>query len=124
MPHLKNKVKTYVLFFKPADQAEDWANEVLLKKAQAIPGIEAVLDIGGFEADQFDARTSGQVTLFNSAGVLMFRGGITPGRGHMGDGEGRAAILAFFETGAIHQEATPIFGCSIKKPERAIAGAQ
>jgi len=122
MPHIKDKVKSYVVFFKPRTQSEAWVKEILWEKARSIPGVQVVLDEDGIEARRFDAQTSGQTLLYDENGTLAFRGGITPGRGHMGDNEGRSAILSFVETGKTGVSTTPVFGCSLRNPERALAG--
>ncbi len=119
MPHIQGKVKSFVVFIKPKSKSLEWAREALWKKAQAIPGVQTLLDENGIEAARFGARTSGQTLLYDLKGNLVFRGGITPERGHMGDSEGRNAILQFIETGAITQSSTPVFGCSLRNPERA-----
>lgn len=121
MPHIRDKVKNLVVFYKPKSRSESWVEEALWKKAQEIPGVQTVLDEGGVEAERFGAQTSGQVFLYDKKGALVFRGGITPARGHMGDSDGRNAILSFVSTGDSKLSSTPVFGCSLKNPERAIA---
>ena len=123
MPHAKGKLKVLVVFFKPRDRSEDWAKESLWKKAKAIPEVQLVLDEGGDEAARFGAVSSGQTFLYNSNGRLVFSGGITPERGHVGDNKGRDSILAFIETGNAPDSTSLVFGCSLRNPERALAGA-
>ena len=122
LPHIDGKTKSIVVFFKPKNKSEKWAKEKLWKKAQAISNVQAILDEDGVEAIRFGARTSGQTFLYDKDGNLIFQGGITPERGHMGDSDGRAAILSFISTGDIKISSTPVFGCSIRGPERAPAG--
>lgn len=122
LPHITGKVKSIVVFFKPKNKPEDWAKEKLWNRVQSIPGVEAILDEDGIEATHFDAKTSGQTFLYSNSGGLVFRGGITPERGHMGDSDGRRAILSFVSTGDTRISGTPVFGCSIRNPERAPAG--
>jgi hypothetical protein len=124
MPHLKGKVRTYVVFVKPKSQTENWAKEDLWKKAQSIPDVRTVLDEGGVEAGRFGAKTSGQTFLYDKIGNLVFRGGITASRGHMGDNLGRDSILAFIETGKTTIATTSVFGCSLVNPERAPAAME
>lgn len=123
LPYIQGKVKSFVIFFKPKSQSENWAKEALWKKALAIPEVQVFLDEDGIVANQFDAKTSGQTFLYDSKGDLVFSGGITPERGHMGDSQGRSAILAFVETEKTPISKTRVFGCSLKNPERAIAGS-
>ncbi|MGE3974103.1 MAG: hypothetical protein AB7F59_06210 [Bdellovibrionales bacterium] len=121
LPHIKNKVRSYVVFVKPKSQSDDWAKEELWQETQKLPEINTILDVGGLEANRFGAKTSGQVFLYDSQGQLAFHGGITPERGHMGDSNGRQAILSFVQTGKTAIASAPVFGCSLNSPERAVA---
>jgi hypothetical protein len=78
-----------------------------------IPGFTVVEDREGRIARSFGVRTSGQVLLYARDGALVFRGGITPGRGHSGDNPGSDALqgLLMGETPAIRS--FPVFGCSL-----------
>lgn len=128
MPKIQDSVQSIVVFFKPKNKSEEWAKERLWKKAEAIPGVQVILDEGGAEAEHFAAETSGQTFLYDKNGNLAFSGGITPERGHMGDSDGRNAILSLVAThfsevgGKMPVTSTPVFGCSIKNPERSLAG--
>lgn len=62
--------------------------------ARAIPGVRVVEDDG--EARAFAAATSGQVMLYDSAGALVFRGGLTASRGHEGESVGGETVRRFF----------------------------
>ncbi|MGE0528432.1 MAG: RedB protein [Bdellovibrionales bacterium] len=119
MPYVGNKAKIFVTFFKPKTRPLGWAQGSLWRDAAAIPGAEVTLDEDGTEAEKFGAKTSGQVFLYGADGKLVFQGGITPERGHMGDSDGRLAIISFLETGHVEKSSTPVFGCSIRNPERA-----
>lgn len=121
MPHIKGKMKVLAVFFKPQTQSKEWAIGRLWQMAQNIPGVEILLDEGGLEAAQFDAKTSGQTFLFDSSGKLVFNGGITSARGHMGDSVGRDTIIAFAETGKILTPKTSVFGCSLKNPAKSLS---
>lgn len=121
MPHIHEKIESFVVFFKPPTKSEAWVKEGLWKKASAIPNVNVSIDDGGLEATLFNAKTSGQVYLYDSNGLLVFSGGITPARGHSGDNLGRDAILAFAESKNTKISKTSVFGCSLKNPERAPA---
>jgi hypothetical protein len=122
MPHIYGKFKTDVVFFQPSGKSDAWVKQDLWKKTQAIPGVDLVLDVGGAEASRFDAKTSGQTFLYDADGNLVFSGGLTPSRGHMGDSLGRDAILSFAERRRVAIQKTSVFGCSLRNPERAPAG--
>lgn len=122
LPSIQQKIKILVVFFKSENKSESWIKENLWQEAQSIPGVEAVLDETAAEAKKFDANTSGQTFLYDSSGELVFNGGLTPARGHMGDSDGRSLILQFLTTGQRPRVTTPVYGCSLRKPERIFAG--
>ncbi len=113
MPHIKDKVKSFVVFYKPKNRSQSWVREALWKSTQTIPGVETSVDEGGVEAVRFGAQTSGQTFLYDAAGALVFRGGITAARGHMGDSLGQLSILTFASTGKATSSHAPVFGCSL-----------
>jgi hypothetical protein len=83
----------------------------LWRSATSIPGVTAILDRDAIEARHFGAYVSGQTFLFDRFGHLIFSGGITAGRGHAGDNDGEAAVLAALATGVAPLATTPVFGC-------------
>ena len=118
MARAEGLVTAHVLFFKPREFADDWEKTDLWYRAAAIPGVRVRRDDDGAEAGIFRAATSGQVVLYDAAGALVFRGGITPSRGHSGDNDGRQAIVALLTaTEAPTRTRTPVFGCSLRDPE-------
>ncbi len=62
------------------------------------------------------AQTSGQVFLYDKSGDLMFQGGMTSSRGHVGDNDGLNALLGII-IGSMPAHArpahAPVFGCAI-----------
>ena len=122
IPHIREKARVMIVFFKPRGRSDEWAKDSLWRKASNIPGVQTLLDEDGIESNRFGAKTSGQVLLFDTQGLLVFRGGITSERGHMGDSPGRNAILAFLQVGKSTVSETPVFGCSLRNPERTVAG--
>lgn len=120
MARCQGKVKAYVLFFRPKGAAAGWENTDLWQSADSIPGVQAVADEGGMEARRFQGQTSGQTLLFNSAGHLLFSGGITGARGHAGDNAGRDAIVSLLNDGKTAQQTAQheafVFGCSLRDP--------
>ncbi len=121
MPNTKEKIDAYVVFFKPNNQTNEWVMGDLWKSSQAIPGVKTLIDSQGTEMIRFGAVTSGQTFLYDENGKMVFQGGITPGRGHRGDGDGRRSILSFVETGTTKILMAPVFGCSLINPEKSVA---
>lgn len=124
LPHIKDKVRSVVIFVRPKTTPHGFAEDKLWSKANSIPAVRVLMDADGVEADRFGARTSGQVFLYAPDGSLLFQGGITPARNHMGDSDGRAAILNYVKSNDATYLKANVFGCSLKErhgPERAIA---
>ena len=107
------RVTATVLLVRPADAPDGWDRTDLATAAAGIPGVTTAVDVGGREAAAFGAATSGQAVLFDPAGRLVFRGGLTPGRGHAGDNAGSDAVRAAAAGDAPDVTATPVFGCPL-----------
>lgn len=112
MAQAQGRVTTYVLFVKPAGTAADWEKTDLWRSAAGIPGVTVIVD-DGTEASLFHAVTSGQTSLYNVQGQLLFNGGITASRGHSGDNAGRTAIVSLLSAGDADTAETPTFGCPL-----------
>lgn len=113
MAQSEGRVTAYVLFAKPANFAEDWEQTDLWAMAGAIPGVTVMRDDDGVEAHRFHAATSGQTILYDEEGTLRFNGGITSGRGHEGDNNGRSAIVSLLTSNKSEHTQTPVFGCAL-----------
>jgi len=118
----QGRLRAIVLFYKPRGAPAAWARTDLWRSAAAIPGVEAGADDGGTEAARFGALSSGSVLLYDAAGKLAFRGGITGERGHMGDNEGREAIADILHGLTPRLTAMPVLGCSLANPKSKCAG--
>ncbi len=108
----EGKAAGTVVFVCPPGAPADWAHGEYWRRVSATPGLRAVVDAGGRDACRFGATTSGQVLLYDAAGRLVFRGGITDGRGHQGDNPGRRALLDALTTGG-GPYTTDVFGCPL-----------
>lgn len=106
-----------VVFFCPGDGAGNWRDTELVRQARNIPQARVVFDVDGIEERRFRATVSGQVMMYDSAGNLLYAGGITAGRGHAGDSFGKAAVLSLLREPPAKQPATairfPVFGCAL-----------
>jgi hypothetical protein len=113
----QDKLRVYVVFFKPEGGDADWTNTDLQRTAAAIPGITVLTDPAAVEAKRFGAQTSGHALLFGPDGALLFSGGITASRGHAGDNAGESAIEAIVNGRRAPQNRTLVFGCSFDRSE-------
>lgn len=115
MAHALEKVHAYVLFVKPADAGVDWDDTDLRRSAAAIPGVTVLTDENGIEARRFGAQTSGHTVVFDRDGKLIFSGGITASRGHIGSNAGEDAVRTSLREQTPDRSQTPVFGCSLAK---------
>jgi len=104
------RVSCVVLFTVPAAAGDGWMRSDVWKQA-ALP-VKVRADIDGREAGSLGARTSGHTFLFAADGRLLFSGGITASRGHVGPSTGRGAVLAQLDREGAAME-TPVFGCPL-----------
>jgi glyoxylase-like metal-dependent hydrolase (beta-lactamase superfamily II) len=107
-------VNAYVLFVKPPRASSDWDDTDLRRSAAAIPGVTVLTDKDGVEAARFGAQTSGHTLVFDRDGTLLFSGGITASRGHIGANAGENAVLAAVTQQKFDLHQAPVFGCSLK----------
>lgn len=109
----QGQVDAHAIFVLPAGAPDRWDETAIRASAAAIPGVRIVVDARGREAGRFGAATSGETLLYDPHGRLVFRGGITAGRGHAGDSPGRRALVACFAGAAPGCRALPVFGCPL-----------
>ena len=107
------EVEATVFFYLPSADARGWTATELWRSAAKIPGVRVFADVRGTEARRFGARTSGQVLLFDASRRLVFNGGITASRGHYGDNDGEAGIVALVLGQRPALRKTPVFGCAL-----------
>jgi hypothetical protein len=115
-----HRPKTIVVFIRPPDVGEHWEQTALWRAAERIPDATVVRDDDGDEARCFRSETSGQTLLYGSNGHLLFSGGTTIARGHLGDNPGLAAILAILGGNDPGRTTTPVFGCSLFATAQAV----
>jgi hypothetical protein len=105
----------WIVLLSPQGIVSDW-NESIANIAARIPEARIVSDVEGSAADQFGASTSGHVVFYDRGGRLVFSGGITGGRGHVGNNDGRRGVVAAMRDGSDHAHEHPIFGCGLDDP--------
>lgn len=110
---VNGKLQVYMVFYKPADEGDDWTDTELRARAETIPNLHVVIDEDGRETDLFNAQTSGLVLLYDASGNLRFDGGITAARGHEGNNAGRQAIFDIVTEQPSQNFETTVFGCPL-----------
>ena len=115
MTRLPGKIDAFVELRRPELTPNEAASTGLWRQASAIPGLSVSLDRDGSETRKFGAEVSGQTMLYDPRGRLVFSGGITAARGHVGENAGAGAVLGAVLGGAAVPYA-PVFGCSLRAP--------
>lgn len=125
MTRSQGKVRAYVLVLKPGGVADGWEYTDLWQSAARIPGVTVLRDDQGREAAIFHAATSGQTMLYGGDGRILFQGGITASRGHLGDNDGSDSLVSLINGSEADTTNTAVFGCSLgkKTAEQAETGA-
>lgn len=113
-----DKIKAYVLFFKPRSRPSAWWQEhtALRDETEKIRGVTVLDDIEMAEAKKFQALTSGQIFAYSPKGDLLFSGGITAARGQIGDSIGSRSLAAILESKPTATRTAMVFGCPLTTP--------
>ncbi len=119
-----DRLAVTIVFAKPTVNNNDLRQTPLWNQASGIANVRLITDIGGTEAARFDASTSGQTLLFDAAGHLRFRGGITASRGHAGDNDGEDCIAAILAGNVPPIRETPVYGCGLFDSSSPLAKGQ
>ncbi|MBC7807544.1 MAG: hypothetical protein H7145_15515 [Akkermansiaceae bacterium] len=111
--------RVVVVFVVPPDAPPRWERTALWEQVGKMPGVRVCADKDGVLARRFDARTSGQMFLYDKNNRLVFEGGITDGRGHEGRNAGSDAVTTLLgkaydspPTPPVVRH-TPVFGCAL-----------
>jgi hypothetical protein len=105
----------YVLVLRPNEFPEGWEKTDVWRNAASIPGVTVLSDLDGIEAARLGAITSGQTLVYDTAGKLVFRGGVTALRGEVGDSLGSRSLEAVLTGNAPPSDVTSVFGCPIRE---------
>jgi hypothetical protein len=116
MTRCAREVKSTICFFYPPGESITREETSLVHAARQIPGLTVIIDYDGTIAERFGALTSGQAMLFDQQQKRIFAGGITGARGHEGDNQGRALLLALAKGETCSPGPTPVYGCALRTP--------
>lgn len=72
-----------------------------------------VVDEKGRLSKQFGAQTSGEIVLYGRGGQMLFQGGVTPERAHVGASKGKDALERALFREDRQGGMTQVFGCPI-----------
>ena len=116
MTQCRDHVSARVLFVNPSGESSQWSHSNLWDSAAAIPCVAVSCDQDGAAAKRLNVQTSGHVLLFDPSGKLLFSGGITDSRGHVGDNAGLSALIALIRDSHAAENlpvTTSVFGCQL-----------
>jgi hypothetical protein len=106
------RVAPRIVFLVPDDVDPSWREGRHWTAARDIPGALVTVDRDGAEARRFGAETSGHTVAYAAGGDLLFSGGITTARGHVG--ESPIATRSILRDAALGTPASaPVFGCPL-----------
>lgn len=107
------RMVAHILFYQPEGSPMFGTKSASWQSAKAIPGVQILADPEGGEAARFGGETSGDIVLFDPAGRVVFHGGITAARGHLGPNPGVSAIQGLLAGASPSIPSGPVFGCPI-----------
>lgn len=110
-------LNAFVLFYQPSSEDAGWSRGELWQMAEDIPHVTVRADFDAAATRLLGAHTSGQTLVYSAQGKLIFKGGITAGRGHSGENSGRRAIEELLEKGSTEKKSSFVFGCAITGDE-------
>lgn len=110
-----DRVTVHVIFFKPTEAGEDWAQTTAWRTASAVPGVIVSTDDESKQAHLFGCETAGDAVYYDAAGSLRFHGGLTAARGEAGACAGTEALDALLGGGGADGVRTPVFGCPLSR---------
>jgi hypothetical protein len=108
------KADARLVMVKPEGAPDDWDQSATAKAAKELPGVTILRDERGEEAKVFGALTSGQTFLYDAQGQLLFRGGVTAGRGHFGENSSSDKLQQLLTGSKSTGQATPVYGCPLE----------
>jgi len=113
----RGETETLFVFFEPKTATPEWLATDLWVNAAAFSNTQRIVDQDGIQSSLFGAEVSGCMMLFSTDGCLLFKGGITSGRGHEGESEGKSALARLLKSERVETLEPlmyPVFGCPIQ----------
>ncbi|MBX3721736.1 MAG: hypothetical protein KF713_07855 [Turneriella sp.] len=110
-----------LVYYRPPGVTAAWSQSELVAESRRLSGIAVIFDEDGKIAETLGARTSFDVFLFNASRQIIFRGGITRGRGIYGANPGRRALEAALR-GETAAKMYPVYGCPLRNNPKNFPG--
>lgn len=113
MAHAGDRFQFIAVFEQLGGRSDEWTKADLWNRAKAIPNLTLIVDEEGELVRSVNARTSGDTVVYSAEGVLLFHGGLTPGRDHRGRNAGRIFLESWTEQSSGEPVTSPVFGCPL-----------
>jgi hypothetical protein len=113
LTRLPSTTAVTVVFVTAGLPAAAVADSDTIRLARQIPRVAVRLDDTGELVRQFGASISGEVFAFNSHGRRIYRGGLTPARGHQGDAAGQEQFEQLVNQNSDTACEAPVYGCPL-----------
>lgn len=115
LDHSREPLSVEIWMIRPEGATADWNDSILVGESTSLPNVRVRWDERGEAARRYDARTSGEVLMFDPARRLRFRGGITASRGHPGWNRGTESIRGILRGDATPFSQTSVYGCPLER---------
>lgn len=107
---------TDVFVYDPDGNVESWYAGPYGRLVASWPAATVQADPAAGHATQSGATTSGTVCLYAADGRLLFSGGVTSGRGHLGPNPALTCFKRAARGEPVPVAAWPVFGCELTTP--------
>jgi hypothetical protein len=113
-----NSLQCIFLVYSPTRFPTGWEKTDIWNLAAEVPGAQLVSDVDGAEARKFGGVTSGHTYIFDRNGNLKYAGGLTEGRGHVGECRNLDLAVKALKSGTTSASGA-VYGCPIEDPKKA-----
>jgi len=110
---LGDPIDVEIVFVRPVGVPTGWERGRLWDRAAGLKWANVRTDEGGAEVRAAGVTTSGQAVVTDPDGRVVFRGGLSRGRGLAGDNSGRRAVAAWLAGDPHAPGSAPVFGCRL-----------
>lgn len=109
----QGKLNVIFYFVQPVGEPDSWVKTDTWDHARRIPNSTAYVDRQGEQVHRFGVATSGETILYSPDGKELFRGGLTPSRGHEGGCKAVDALADYLIGKEMSLRSAPVFGCPL-----------
>ncbi len=108
-------VEAEVVWVRPPEADAGWEAGSLQERVSQMRGVRQWTDKGGGVANHYGVKTSGCLVIINKEGRVVYRGGLTVGRGRTGSFAVAESLARAIRQGGDFP-AFPVYGCPLLTP--------